>query len=321
MRRRNVVASLLIMAWTAAIAPSSILVAQNEGVNDASRPVVGRIVLPAQFKGHIDMAQGSGSLVVAIPPGDFPEGYDQMISSQKRAFLKKWWDSPEREAQRVRKPRSFSVLADGTFRAGKIAPGWYSLHLCITELRTTAGVKHLVVLASTIHKFEVPEMATEGSERLDVGAIELNVYRQLQVGEQAPDFGAKTADGESISLADYRGRYLLLNFWDTGGPNNIIMPLLRKINARYANDPRFAPVGLNTDQFTDVAIEYSEEKEFAGIQGYLGQKSKVQADYGADETPTTFLINPDGKITAEWVQDGLLTDIEATLHCTLPSPE
>ena len=288
----------------------------------SGRPVVGRMVLPTDFKGHIDMAQGSGSLFVGIPPADFPEGYDQMTSSQKRAFLKKWWDSPEaKEAQRTRKQNSFNVLADGTFRAEDIEPGWYSMYLCITELRTTAGVEHLVVLGSAIHKFEVPEMATEWSEPLDVGTIELNVYRQFQVGEQAPDFSAKTADGESISLADYRGKYLLLNFWDTGGPNNIIMPLLRKINARYADDPRFALVGLNTDQFTDVAIEYSKEKEFAGIQGYLGQKSKVQTDYGADETPSTFLIGLDGKIIARWIQDGLLTDIEATLHRALPSPE
>lgn len=99
------------------------------------------------------------------------------------------------------------------------------------------------------------------------------------------------------------------------------MPLLRRINARYADDPRFALVGLNTDQFTDVAIEYSKEKEFAGIQGYLGQRSTVQSDYGADETPSTFLIGPDGKIIATWIQDALLTDVEAILHRVLPSPK
>jgi hypothetical protein len=70
-----------------------------------------------------------------------------------------------------------------------------------------------------------------------------------------------------------------------------------------------------------VAIEYSKEKGFAGIQGYLGQRSQVQSDYGADKTPTTFLIGLDGKIIARWIQDGLLPDIEATLHRVLPSPE
>ncbi|MHB8956354.1 MAG: peroxiredoxin family protein [Pirellulaceae bacterium] len=321
MGRRNVVASLLIVALSAVLALSSTLVAQNEEVSDSGRPVVGRMVLPTDFKGHIDMAQGHGSLVVGIPPEDFPEGYDQMTSSQKRAFLKKWWSSSEaKEGERTRKPNSFNVLADGTFRVEDIEPGWYIMFLRIMELRTTVGAKHHVVLASARHKFEVPEMSTDrSSESLDVGTIELNVYRQLQVGEQAPDFCAKTADGESISLADYRGKYLLLNFWDTGGPNNIIMPLLRKVNARYADDPRFALVGLNTDQFTDVAIEYSKEKEFAGIQGYLGQRSKVQSDYGADETPSTFLIGLNGKIIARWIQDGgMLTDIEATLQYVLP---
>lgn len=288
----------------------------------SGRPVVGRMVLPADFKGHIDMAQGSGSLVVGIPPEDFPEGYDQLTFSQKRAFLKKWWSSPEaKEAQRTGKQNSFNVLADGTFRVEDIRPGWYTIFLRITEAPTTAGGNR-VELASASHKFEVSEIPTErSSEPLDVGTIELTIYRQLRVGEQAPDFSAKTADGESISLADYRGKYLLLNFWDTGGPNNIVMPLLKKIIGEYADDTRLALVLLNADQFTDVAIEYSKEKGFAGIQGYLGQRSQVQSDYGADKTPTTFLIGLDGKIIARWIQDGLLPDIEATLHRVLPSPE
>ena len=324
MRRRNIVASLLIVALCTELARSSSLVAQNEDVSDSGRSVVGRMVLPSDFKGHIDMAQGRGSLVVSIPPDDFPEGYDQMTSSQKRAFLKKWWSSLDaKKTERTRKPVSFNVLADGTFRVQDIEPGWYTVFLRFVELRTTAGATRQVVLASAEHKFEVPEMTTDRSnESLDAGTIELNIYRQLQVGEQAPDFCAKTADGESISLADYRGKCLLLTFWNTGGPSNVLMPLLRKINARYANDQLFALVGLNTDQFTDVAIEYSKEREIAGIQGYLGQRSKVQSDYGADETPSAFLIGPDGKIIARWIQDeGVLTDVEATLQRALPLTE
>ncbi len=324
MWRRNIVASLLIVGLSAEFARSSSLVAQSENVSDSGRSVVGRMVLPTNFKGRIDMAHGHGSLVVSIPPDDFPEGYDQMTSSQKRAFLKKWWSSLDaKKAERARKPVSFNVLADGTFRVEEIEPGWYTVFLRIVELRATAGATRQVVLASAEHKFEVPEMTTDRSnESLDAGTIELNIYRQLQVGEQAPDFCAKTADGESISLADYRGKCLLLTFWNTGGPSNVLMPLLRKINARYANDQRFALVGLNTDQFTDVAIEYSKEREIAGIQGYLGQRSKVQSDYGADETPSAFLIGPDGKIIARWIQDeGVLTDIEATLQRALPLTE
>jgi peroxiredoxin len=71
-----------------------------------------------------------------------------------------------------------------------------------------------------------------------------------------------------------------------------------------------------------VAIEYSKENELDGIQGYLGRRSKVQSDYGADETPSTFLIGPDGKIIARWIQDeGVLTDIEATLQRVRPLTE
>jgi peroxiredoxin len=39
--------------------------------------------------------------------------------------------------------------------------------------------------------------------------------RGIQVGEPAPDFHAKTFDGRQISLADYKGRVLVINLWAT----------------------------------------------------------------------------------------------------------
>ncbi len=67
MWRRNIVASLLIEGLSAEFARSRSLVAQSENVSDSGRSVVGRMVLPTNFKGRIDMAHGHGSLVVSIP--------------------------------------------------------------------------------------------------------------------------------------------------------------------------------------------------------------------------------------------------------------
>jgi cytochrome c biogenesis protein CcmG/thiol:disulfide interchange protein DsbE len=54
---------------------------------------------------------------------------------------------------------------------------------------------------------------------------------QVVVGGPAPDFQAKTFDGRKISLADYRGRVLVINFWATWcGPCRRELPLL---NAYY----------------------------------------------------------------------------------------
>lgn len=283
------------------------------------RPVVGRIALPRNAEDRIDLARGSGSLLVSIPPKDL-RPYEEMINSDKRAFLKQWWSSPEaKEAQRKRRQYSFRVGPDGKFRVEDVEPGWYNLWISITEPQVTAGGKGQLELASAKHKLRVPPMPVkQNDEPLDIGTIELSVYKQLKVGDSAPDFAAKTSGRESLSLDDYSGRFVLLCFWDTSGPNSVVMPILRKINAAYAGDRRLALVLLNTDSFTDTAYVYAKQKKLAGIHGYLGRDSQTQSDYGANETPSTFLIDPARKIVARWVQDGSLTDIDAVLQRVLP---
>jgi thiol-disulfide isomerase/thioredoxin len=40
-------------------------------------------------------------------------------------------------------------------------------------------------------------------------------HAELKVGDSAPPFAAKTLDGKTVSLGDYRGKYVLLDFWAT----------------------------------------------------------------------------------------------------------
>lgn len=46
--------------------------------------------------------------------------------------------------------------------------------------------------------------------------MEDQVSKGIQTGELAPDFTLKTLDGEEVSLSDYRGKKVFLNFWLPG---------------------------------------------------------------------------------------------------------
>ena len=69
-----------------------------------------------------------------------------------------------------------------------------------------------------------------------LAASSLGFARDIKVGEQAPDFYATTFDGRKISLADYKGRVLIINLWATWCiPCREELPLL---DAYYWDGPR-----------------------------------------------------------------------------------
>ena len=78
----------------------------------------------------------------------------------------------------------------------------------------------------------VPETANNQSVQQDVAADEgLPDLR----GKRAPDFSLRTVDGKKISLADYKGKAVLINFWATWcAPCKIEMPWLVALRTQYA---------------------------------------------------------------------------------------
>ena len=50
---------------------------------------------------------------------------------------------------------------------------------------------------------------------LDLGTLEPVAVggRPLKVGDRAPEFRIKTLEGKELALADFRGKYVLLDFW------------------------------------------------------------------------------------------------------------
>lgn len=116
-----------------------------------------------------------------------------------------------------------------------------------------------------------------------------------QVGQQAPDFTTDLLDGTPISLSDYRGKVVLLNFWATWcGPCRVEMPEFQRIF-----------VERETDDFVVLAVNLMETPE--QIQAYideLGLTFPIALDPDGDHNqlfnvlayPTTYVIDPEGVI-------------------------
>jgi peroxiredoxin len=117
-------------------------------------------------------------------------------------------------------------------------------------------------------------------------------------GKPAPDFTLASLDGKNVTLSDYRGQAVLLNFWATWcGPCKIEMPWFIELQKEYG------PQGL---QIVGVAMDDASKEEiqkFIQEMGVnytilLGKEAVGQQYGGVDVLPTTFFIDRDGKIVS-----------------------
>lgn len=118
-------------------------------------------------------------------------------------------------------------------------------------------------------------------------------------GKQAPGFTLKTLDGKTVSLSDYKGKAVLINFWATWcGPCKLEMPWLIDLQKKYAAQG-FTVLGISEDDGStkDVA-------DFAAKMGVnypvLIANDQISKAYGGIEyLPTSYYIGRDGKVVRE----------------------
>jgi len=123
-----------------------------------------------------------------------------------------------------------------------------------------------------------------------------------EVGQEAPGFEIKTTDDKTIKLADYRGKYVLLDFWATWcGPCTGETPNLKAVYEQFGKREDFVMVGLSLDQEKEKPMAYAKEKGTQWIDGFLGDwgKDEVTKKYGVRGIPSIWLIGPDGKVVAK----------------------
>jgi peroxiredoxin len=116
--------------------------------------------------------------------------------------------------------------------------------------------------------------------------------------QKAPPFTLKDADGKTVSLADYKGKVVLLNFWATWcGPCKIEIPWFIDFEQKY-KDKGFAVLGVSMDEDGwDVVKPYLAQSKI-NYRMLLGNDSVGTLYGGVDSLPTTFLIDREGNIAA-----------------------
>ena len=142
----------------------------------------------------------------------------------------------------------------------------------------------------------------------------------VKAGDTAPDFTVELFDGGKISLADLRGKVVLLNFWATWCPpcrqelTRVESDLIERFAGR---DFLFLPVSRGESR--EAVAEFREKMGYTFPMGLDPQRA-VYDRYATNFIPRNFLIGRDGKVVLATVGyepeefDALAATIEETLN-------
>jgi cytochrome c biogenesis protein CcmG, thiol:disulfide interchange protein DsbE len=141
-------------------------------------------------------------------------------------------------------------------------------------------------------------LLSKGEEALAIGDPapdkELPV---LEVGAEAPDTPLESDSGGSGSLADWRGEWVLVNFWASWcGPCRDEAPALEELHRRLGGEGDFTVVGINLDDNTDDAGAFIREYGLTYPQLRDGDGRERRDAYGMTGFPESFLVDPEGRI-------------------------
>lgn len=117
----------------------------------------------------------------------------------------------------------------------------------------------------------------------------------LAVGNRAPNFETTTLDGETVSLSDFRGQTVLLNFWFTEcSPCRVEMPEFERAWQEYG-DEGFVILAVNREESADDIQPFAEELGLS-FPLLLDEDGDINYEYGVLGYPSTFILDKEGVI-------------------------
>ena len=140
-------------------------------------------------------------------------------------------------------------------------------------------------------------------------------------GKPAPAFTLLDINGKKVSLSDFKGRPLLINYWGTYcAPCMVEMPWLQEFSQKYASDG-FAVIGVTYDSEVGKDTIARETQKLGVTYPILLSTPKAEKDYlsGTEALPISFYVDRSGKIIEISAGLGSKDELESLVKETIAS--
>jgi thiol-disulfide isomerase/thioredoxin len=156
-----------------------------------------------------------------------------------------------------------------------------------------AGFKHLLSTVALIAAFIVLAFAPVSSQsKVDYKVVP--ILQPMKDTVPTPEFSLNTPDGKKLSLKDFRGKVVLLNFWASWcEPCREEMPAMEKLYKEY-KEKNFVVLAVAVKDRKQDAINFVKELKIT-YPIALDPEAQVGSLYGAWGLPATYLIGPKGE--------------------------
>ncbi len=120
-------------------------------------------------------------------------------------------------------------------------------------------------------------------------------FMRWHTPRELPLISFQDATGQTVTLADFQGRVILLNLWATWCPPcREEMPSLDRLNAKLGS-PSFEVVALSIDRDPDLLKPFYQDFGIRTLKHYVDPTTKVSDTLRAPGVPTTLLIDREGR--------------------------
>ena len=178
------------------------------------------------------------------------------------------------------------------------------------EMMIQQDTKKAIMYFEKVVDLEVDSVEVEMAKR--------NLYdlRKLNIGQTVPHFKTQDINGNVIDIRNYKGKYVLIEFWATWcGPCLPEIPFLKKAYSKYGERNDFEMIGVSLDTDRDKLREFLKDHDIDWIQILdEGGENKWNGKLGTlfavgNGIPKTFLIDKEGKIIATELRKERLSEI------------
>ena len=173
--------------------------------------------------------------------------------------------------------------------------------------RYASSIKYMNLAESYTGKLKsMYESMSDELKNSETGqSIYINLFPPTIVkeGEDMADADMWNVKGELRHLADYKGKYLLLDFWSSGcGPCIMAIPEMKEISEIYKD--KLTVISISSDS-KDVWERVSKEKDitWVNLNDFKGENG-IKLRYGVRGIPHYVMISPEGKVATSWLGYG-----------------